>query len=136
MDGGRYSFGRRIIGPKTRFSRKFRVFGPMMRSAACGASPAADGGGVGRGTRRTTHGGGGYDLLHTGAFMQSGAALSDGPAEVRDCAATRIASTLQLEILVAVEDVEGVLHGVVGQRDGADGLRQAHGLVQIGRAHV
>lgn len=27
MDGGRYSFGRRIIGPKTRFSRKFRVFG-------------------------------------------------------------------------------------------------------------
>ena len=62
--------------------------------------------------------------------MQSGAALSDGPAEVRDCAATRIASTLQLEVLVAVEDVEGVLHGVVGQRDGADGLRQADGLVQ------
>ena len=38
--------------------------------------------------------------------------------------------TLQSEILLAVEHGKGVGDGVVGQGDGADGLRQADGLVQ------
>lgn len=44
------------------------------------------------------------------------------------------ARMLDREVLLALEDVHGLLDIVIAERDGTDGLREAHGLVE--RAHV
>ena len=41
---------------------------------------------------------------------------------------------LDREVLLALEDVHGLLDIVIAERDGTDGLREAHGLIE--RAHV
>ena len=44
------------------------------------------------------------------------------------------ARMLDREVLLALEDVHGLLDIVIAERDGTDGLREAYGLVE--RAHV